>query len=46
MKLILSDDDGTVLDSTDVSDADWDLAQVSPRQARAILNELQAGERP
>lgn len=43
MRLILTDDDGTILDSMEVEREDWDAAQASAVAALALLNELESG---
>ena len=45
MKLILTEDDGTVLDSTELTRPELDAAQRrQPWRAQEILGHLQAGE--
>jgi hypothetical protein len=43
MKLILTDDDGVLLDETPVTRAEWDDAQRSPLFAQSIITQLSAG---
>lgn len=43
MKLILVDDDGTLLDSTPVTPEQWQQAQRKPEVARMLLDELVPG---
>lgn len=44
MKLILTDDDGALLDTTEITKEDWDKAQTYPWFAAGILQSLQAGK--
>jgi hypothetical protein len=44
MKLILTDDDGVVLDSTSVTHDEWRSAQHRGVDALEIINSLQPGE--
>lgn len=44
MKLVLTEDDGTVLDSTDVTADEWKHARRHSQAALQIITELAAGE--
>jgi hypothetical protein len=44
MKLILTADDGEVLDSVEVTREDWDDAQRNSQAALGLLSELRAGD--
>ena len=43
MKLTLTDDDGTVLDSVEFTVADWRKCETNQYAAASLLNELEAG---
>lgn len=44
MRLILTDDEGTLLDMTEVTPEEWKAAQTSSLAALTLLSEMQAGE--
>jgi hypothetical protein len=44
MKVLLTDDEGVVLDSIDVSRKEWVEAQERPMAAFGIIASLQAGD--
>lgn len=45
MQLLLVEDDGTLLDSVDISNKEWQAAQSDTKLAASILRTLQAGRR-
>lgn len=43
MKLILTDDEGTLLDEVDVAEDEWDYAQIDGGAATLLLGSLHPG---